>query len=104
MDNIFKLVKKSSATPAKKNNRGLKRYHGQSGSEKFNQGKLAKQLYVRKHEQVSPINSGTEPSSEKVSYSSKFKVKINGTTLKELDGVSLSIELHLKKSNKLIQV
>ena len=62
MDNIFKLVKKSSATPAKKNSRGLKKDHGQSGSEKFNQGKLAKQLSVRKHEQVSPINSGTEPS------------------------------------------
>ena len=56
-------VNKSCATPTKKNSRGLKKDHGQSGSEKFIQGKLAKQLSVRKHEQVPPIKYGTEPSS-----------------------------------------
>ena len=55
-------VNKYCATPTKKNSRGLKKDHGQSGSEKFNQGKLGKQLSVRKHEQVSPIKYGTEPS------------------------------------------
>ena len=35
-------VNKSCATPTNKNNRGLKKVHGQSGSEKFIQGKLAK--------------------------------------------------------------
>ena len=104
MDKIFKLVKKSCVTPAKKNSRGLKKDHGKSGSEKFNQGKLAKQLSVCKHEQVSPIKYGTEPSLEKVSGSSKFKVKINGTAAMKLDGVSLSIELHLEKVKKLRQV
>ena len=53
-------------TPTNKNSRGLKKYHGQSGLEKFNQGKLANQMSVRKHEQVSPIKCGTEPSSKKV--------------------------------------
>ena len=104
MDNIFKLVKKSSATPAKKNNRGLKKDHGKSSSEKFNQGKLAKHFSVRKHEQVYPIKYGTEPSSKKVTGSSKFKVKINSTAAMKLDGVSLSTELHLEKVNKLRQV
>ena len=94
-------MKKSCATPAKKNSRGVKKDHGYSGSEKFNQGKLAKQLSVRKHEQVSPIKYGTEPSSEKVTGSSKFKVKINGTTTMKLDGVSLSTEFHLKKQTRL---
>ena len=56
-------VNKSCATPTKKNMRGLKKDHGQFGSEKFIQGKLAKQLSVRKHEQVSPIKYGTIPSS-----------------------------------------
>ena len=56
-------MKKSCVTPAKKNSRGLKKDHGQSGSENFNQGQLAKYFSVRKHEQVSPINYGTEPSS-----------------------------------------
>ena len=42
-------VNKYFVTPTKKNSRGLKKYHGQSGSEKFNQGKLAKQFYVHKH-------------------------------------------------------
>jgi len=97
-------VKKSCVTPAKKNSRGLKKDHGKSGSEKFNQGQLVKQLSVCKHEQVSPIKSGIEPSSEKVSGSSKFKVKINGTAPMKLDGVSLSTELHLEKVKKLRQV
>ena len=35
-------VNKYCATPTKKNIKGLKKYHGQSGSEKFNQGQLAK--------------------------------------------------------------
>ena len=35
-------VNKSCVTPTKKNSRGLKKDHGQSGSENFNQGKLAK--------------------------------------------------------------
>ena len=61
-------------------------------------------MSVYKHEQVSPIKSGTEPSSEKVTGSSKFKVKINSTTSMKLDGVSLSTELHLEKENKLRQV
>ena len=104
MDNIFKLVKKSSATPAKKNSRGLKKDHGQSGSEKFNQGKLAKQLSVWKHEKVLPIKYGIEPSLEKVTCSSKFKVKINSTAAMKLDGVSLSSELNLEKENKLRKV
>ena len=97
-------MNKYCATPTKKNSRGLKKDHGQSGSEKFNQGRLVKQLSVCKHEQVSPIKSDIEPSSEKVSGSSKFKVKINGTAPMKLDGVSLSTELHLEKSNKLRQV
>ena len=93
-------MNKSCATLAKKNNRGLKKYHGMSGSKKFNQGKLVKKLFFRKHEQVSPIKYGTEPSSEKVTGSSKFKVKINDTASMKLDGVSLSTELHLEKSNQ----
>ena len=97
-------MKKSCATPAKKNSRGLKKDHGKFGWEKFNQGKLAKQLSVRKHEQVSPIKYDTEPSSEKVTGSSKFKVKINGAATMKLDGVSLSIELHVEKWNNLRQV
>ena len=47
------------------------------------------------------IKYGIEPSSEKVTGSSKFKVKINGTAVMKLDGVSLSTELHLEKANKL---
>ena len=35
-------VKKSCATPEKKNSIGLKKDHGKSGSKKFNQGKLVK--------------------------------------------------------------
>ena len=35
-------VNKSCATPTKENSRGLKKYHGQSGSENFIQGQLAK--------------------------------------------------------------
>ena len=97
-------MKKSCATPAKKNNRGLKKDHVQSGSEKFNQGKLAKQLSVYKHEQVSPIKYGAKPSSEKVTGSLKFKVTINCTVAMKLNGVSLSTELHLEKSYKLRQV
>ena len=104
MDNIFKLMKKSCATPTKKNNTGLKKDHGYYGLEKFNQGQLAKQFSVCKHEKVSPIKYGTEPSSEKVSYSSKFKVKINGTATMKLDGVSLFTEFHLEKENELRQV
>ena len=50
-------------TPAKKNNRSLKKYHGQYSSNKFNQGKLAKQLSVHKHEKVFPIKYGIETSS-----------------------------------------
>ena len=84
-------MNKSCATQAKKNSRGLEKYHGQSGSEKFNQGKLAKQLSIRKHEQVFPIKYGAEPSSEKVTGSSKFKVKINGTATMKLDGVAIYI-------------
>ena len=91
-------------TPAKKNSKGLNKDHGMSGSEKFNQGKLANHIPVRRHEQVSPIKYGIEPSSEKVASSSKFKVKINGTATLKLDGVSLSIEFHLGKENKLRQV
>ena len=87
----------SEYRPQVKNSRGLKKYHGKSSSENFNQGKLAKQLSVRKYEQVSPIKYGIEPSS-------KFKVNINGTAVMKLDGVSLSTELHLEKSNKLRQV
>ena len=56
-------VNKSCATPTKKNSRGLKKDHGHSGSEKFIQGQLAKQLSICKHEQVSPIKYGTKPSS-----------------------------------------
>ena len=97
-------VNKSCVTPAKKNSRGLKKDHGKSGSEKFNQGQLAKQLYIHKHEQVSPIKYGDEPSSEKVTGSLKFKVTINVTAAMKLNGVSLSTELHLEKSNKLRQV
>ena len=88
-------------TLAKKNSKGLKKYPGQYGSEKFNQGKLAKKLYVHKHDKVSPIKYGTEPSSEKVASSSKFKMKINGTATMKLDGVSLSTELHLEKKTSL---
>ena len=80
-------MKKYCATPTKKSSRGLKKDHGQSGSEKFNQGKLANQSSVYKHEQVSPIKFGTEPSAEKVTGSSKFKVKINDTVAMKLDGV-----------------
>ena len=94
-------MKKSCVTPTKKNSIGLKKDHGNSSSEKFNQGKLAKQLSVCKHEKFSPIKYGTEPSSEKVTGSSKFKVKINCTAAMKLDGVSLSTELHLEKENKL---
>ena len=90
-------VNKSCATPTKKNSKGLKKDHGHPGSEKFNQGKLAKQLSVCKHEQFSPIKFGTKPSSEKVTSSLKFKVKINDTATMKLDGVSLSTELHLEK-------
>ena len=35
-------VNKSCATPTKKNSKSLKKDHGQSGSKKFIQGKLAK--------------------------------------------------------------
>jgi len=56
-------VNKYCTTPTKKNSRGLKKDHGHSGSEKFIQGQLAKQLSIRKHEQVSPIKYSTEPSS-----------------------------------------
>ena len=91
-------------TPSNKNSRFFKKDHGHSGLKKFNQGKLAKQLSVRKHDQVSPIKYSTEPSSEKVIGSSKFKVKINSTVAMKLDGVSLSTELHLGKTNKLRQV
>ena len=56
-------VNKSCATQTKKNSRGLKKDHGQSGSKKFIQGQLAMQLSVCKHEQVSPIKYSTEPSS-----------------------------------------
>ena len=45
-------VNKSCATPTNKNSIGLKKDHGQYGSEKFIQGKLAKRLSVHKHEQV----------------------------------------------------
>ena len=54
-------MNKSYATPTKKNSRGLKKDHGKFGSEKFIQGKLAKQLSICKHEQASPIKYGTEP-------------------------------------------
>ena len=94
----------SEYRPQVKNNRGLKKDHGKFGSEKFNQGKLAKQFFVCKHEQVSPIKYGIEPSSEKVTGSLKFKVTINDTAAMKLNGVSLSIEFHLKKSNKLRKV
>ena len=94
-------VETSCVTPAKQNSIGLNKYHGKSHSKKFNQGKLDKKLFVCKHEQVFPIKYGTEHSSEKVSDSSKFKVKINGTTTMKLDGVSLSTELHLEKENNL---
>ena len=90
--------------PHVKNRRSLNKYHGHSWSEKFNQGKLAKQLSICKYEQVSPIKYGTEPSSEKVTSSSKFKVKINGTAIMKLDGVTLSTELHLEKENNIRQV
>ena len=90
--------------PQVKKSRGLKKHHGKSGSENFNQGKLSKKLSFRKHEQVSPIKYGTEPSSEKVIGSSKFKVNINIITTMKLDGVSISTEFHLEKENKLIQV
>lgn len=97
-------LKKSCMTPAKKSSRGLKKDRGKSGSEKLNQGQLPKQLAVRKHEQVSPIKSGIEPSAEKVTGPSKFKVKVNGITTMKLDGVSHAAELHLEKANKLRQV
>ena len=87
-----------------KNSRGLKKYHGKSGLEKFNQWKLAKQLSIWKNEQVSPIKYGIEPSLEKVTGSSKFKENINGTTTMKLDGVSLYTGLHLQKENKLKHV
>ena len=54
---------------------------------------LAKNLSIRKHEQFSPIKYGVEPSSEKVTGSLKFKVKINGTATMKLDGVSISTDL-----------
>ena len=97
-------VNKTCATPTKKNSRFLKKYHGNSGLEKFNQGNLAKKLSICKNEKVPPIKYGTKPSSEKVTGSYKFKVSINGTTTMKLDGVSLSTELHLEKENKLKQV
>ena len=90
-------MNKYCATPAKQNSIGLKKYHGKSSTEKFNQGKLAKQLYVRKNEKFSPIKHGIEPSSENLTGSLKFKVKINDTAAMKLDGVSLSTELHLEK-------
>ena len=61
-------------------------------------------MSICKHEQVSPIKSGTEPSSEKVTSSSKFKVKINGSAAMKLDGVSLYTEFHLEKENKIRKV
>ena len=97
-------MNKSCATPAKKNSKGLKKDHGKSGSENFNQQKLAKKLPVCKHEQVSPIKYGTKPSSENLTGSSKFKVTINNTVAMKLDGVSLTKELNLEKSNNLRQV
>ena len=97
-------MNKYCATPTKKNSRGLKKDLGKSSSEKFNLGKLIKQLSVRKHEKVYPIKYGVEPSSGKVTGSLKFKVAINGTATMKLNGVSLSIEFHLEKSNKLKQV
>ena len=97
-------MNKYCVTPAKKNSRGLKKDHGKSDLDKFNQGKLAKKFYVCKHEKVSPIKYATEPSSEKVTGSLKFKVTINGTVAMKLNGVSLSKDMHLEKSNKLIQV
>ena len=42
-------VNKSCVTPTKKNSRGVKKDHGKFGSEKFNQGKLAKQFSIRKN-------------------------------------------------------
>ena len=63
MDNIFKFMNKYCVTPTNKNSIGLKKDHGKSSLEKFNQEKLAKQLSICKHEQVSHIKSGTEPSS-----------------------------------------
>ena len=90
-------VNKYCATPTKKNSRGLNKDHGKYNSKNFNEGQLAKQLYVFKHEKVSPIKYGIETSLEKVTGSLKFKVKINGTTTMKLYGVSLSIELHLEK-------
>ena len=83
--------------------RYLNKDHGQYGLDNFNQGKLAKQLSIHKHEKVSPIKYGIEPSSEKVTGSSKFKVKINCTAAMKLDGVSLSKQLHLEKENKIRQ-
>ena len=41
-------VNKYCVTPTKKNSRGLKKYHGQFGLEKFNQGKLAKKSLYSK--------------------------------------------------------
>ena len=43
-------MNKSSATPTKKTRKGIKKDYGKYGSEKFDQGKLAKQLYAHKHE------------------------------------------------------
>ena len=62
-------MKKFCATPTKENSRGLKKYHGKFVSKKFNQGKSAKQFSVHKHEQVSPIKTGIEPSLVKVTGS-----------------------------------
>ena len=61
-------------------------------------------MSVHKQKQVSPIKYGAEPSSKKVTGSSKFEVKINSTAATKLDGVSLSTELHLEKVNNLRQV
>jgi len=61
-------------------------------------------LSVRKHEKFSPIKYGDEPSSEKVAGSLKFKQTINSTATMKLNGVLISTELHLEKSNKLRQV
>ena len=83
-------MKKYYVTPTKKNSRDLKKDHGKPGSENFNQWKLAKKLSICKHEKVFPIKYGSEPSSEKVSGSLKFKVMINDTASMKLNGVRAS--------------
>ena len=88
-------MKKYCAALTKKNSRGLKKYYGNSGSEKFNQGKLDKDFYVCKHEKFSLIKSGIEPSLGKVIGSSKFKVNIGGPAAMKLDGVSVCTKFHL---------